>query len=71
MPSHTPRIEPKRKKEQLLDSSENLRLAIFHCKSDQRKEKLAKRFRLANTSLLKAKVHVLGEIAMHGRRSQA
>ncbi len=67
MPTHIPRTEPIRKKEQLLDSTEKLRLAILHEKSVENIRKLTERYRLANISLLKAKIHTLNELNIQGR----
>lgn len=61
MPSHIPRTSTTRKKEQLLNCSEYLRLAIFHNKPESQIEKRAEKYRLANISLLKAKIHLLME----------
>jgi len=59
MPSHIPRVSPARKKEQLLNCSEYLRLAIFHKKSNEQIQNRAEKYRLAQISILKAKLHVL------------
>lgn len=61
MPTHIPRSQPTRKKEQLLNCSEYLRLAIFHNKSQIQIDKRAEKYRVAHISLLKAKIHVWQE----------
>ena len=61
MPANIPRNQPTRKKEQLLNCSEYLRLAIFHNKPQNQIEKRAEKYRLAHTSLLKAKIHIFQE----------
>ena len=59
MPFHIPRNQPTRKKEQLLNCSEYLRLAIFHNKPHNQIEKRAEKYRVANITFLKARIHVL------------
>ena len=66
MPSHIPRNEPSRKKEQLLNCSEYLRLAIFHNKPQSQIEKRAEKYRLAQISLLKARIHTAKERDIDG-----
>jgi len=62
MPSFAPRSQPIRKKTQLLNSSEDLRLAILHQKPSGRIKKLAQRYRAANLSYIKAKIHYQNEL---------
>ncbi|MBD77628.1 MAG: hypothetical protein CL840_01645 [Crocinitomicaceae bacterium] len=57
MPSFVPRENPTRKKEQLLDRSEELRLAILHGKPKHTIKNLAEKYRNANLSLIKARQH--------------
>jgi hypothetical protein len=68
MPSHVPREEPTRKREQLLYRAEDLRLAILHKKSEQRIEKLADRYRAAYISFIKAKIHFGAELEFQSRK---
>ena len=68
MPSFIPRDEPTRKRNQLLDRSEDLRLAILHSHSDTRLQKLAEKFRLAHISLIKARMHNNRELEFQNRK---
>lgn len=68
MPSFVPRNEPARKRDQLLDRSEDLRLAILHGKSEIRLQKLAERYRLASISLIKARIHNNRELEFQNRK---
>ncbi len=70
MPSFVPRNEPTHKKEQLLNCSENLRLAIYHNKPVDSIKKLADRYRNANLSLIKAKLHHSKQLQYQDIKSQ-
>ena len=68
MPLNPPRNDTSKKKDQLKECSENLRLAIFHSKSDEYQEKLVDKYISAKLSLIKAKLHVNRELEFKDKK---
>lgn len=69
MPSFPPRQEPLKKREQLLQKERELQLAIKRKVPDEKITQLAEKYRLAQLSLLKAKLHAILEKTYQKRTS--
>ncbi len=67
MPSYPPRDNPTRKKELVINRSEDLRLAIYHNKSSERICALAEKYRQARLALIKAQFHYSREMSFRGK----
>jgi hypothetical protein len=61
MPIYPPRNEPIKKKEQLAQRQQELKQALINKLTAEKLDKAAEKYRLAQLSLLKAKVHEFRE----------
>ena len=69
MPLYPPRNEPVKKKEQLVQRQKELHLAIRNNLSIYKLNKAVEKYRTAQLSLMKAKIHELKEKELQGKAS--